>query len=218
MAGAQFNLGWVVTIGGDLDEAWSLLSEAKKSHAELGDRGGYARDGVALGLVAEFKRQWSKAKQILAESISIFRELGDRWWLGQALIAIGRSYREEDPGDEREEESYREAVAIFRETMDLSGLTQAMAATSALRILQGRTELGLKIASAGRALEEKMGGGAPEALRPWGEARELAADKLDADAIARAWSEGQSLSIDDALALMVEDRDQPERPHAPPGR
>ena len=217
-AGAQFNLGWVVTIGGDLDEAWSLLSEAKKSHAELGDRGAYARDGVALGLVAEFKRQWSKAKQILAESISIFRELGDRWWLGQALIAIGRSYREEDPGDEREEETYREAVAIFRETMDLSGLTQAMAATAALRIVQGRTELGLKIASAGRALEDKMGGGAPEALRPWGEARELAADKLDADAIARAWSEGQSLSIDDALALMVEDRDQPERPHAPPGR
>jgi class 3 adenylate cyclase len=203
-ASAQFNLGWTVTIGGDLDEAWSLLSEARKAHTELGDRGAYARDGVALGLVAEFKREWSKARQILEESISILRELGDRWWLGQALIAIGRSYRE-DPGYEREEETYREAVAIFRETMDLSGLTQAMAATGALRILQGRPELGLKIASAGRAFEEKMGGGAPEALRPWGEARDLAADKLDADAIARAWSEGQSLSIDEAVALMLEE-------------
>jgi predicted ATPase/DNA-binding SARP family transcriptional activator len=203
-ADAQFNLGWIVVIAGDLGEGWRLLSAARESHAELGDRDAYARDGVALGLVAEFKREWSVARGILEESISIFREVGDRWWLGQALIAIGRSYRE-DPGLEREEEVYREAVGIFRETMDLSGLTQAMAATGALRILQGRTELGLKIASAGRALEEEMGGGAPEAWRPWGEARELAADKLDADAIARAWAEGRSLSIDEALSLMLED-------------
>jgi hypothetical protein len=121
------------------------------------------------------------------------------------VIAIGRSYRENDPGHEREEETYREAVAIFREMNDLSGLTQAMAATGALRIIQGRPEVGLKIASAGRALEEKLGGGAPEALRPWGEARELAADKLDPDAIARAWAEGRSLSIEEALALMGDD-------------
>jgi predicted ATPase/DNA-binding SARP family transcriptional activator len=215
-ADAQFNLGWIVVIAGDLEEGWRLLSAARESHAGLGDRDAYARDGVALGLVAEFKREWSAARKILEESIGIFRELGDRWWLGQALIAIGRSYRE-DPGLEREEEVYREAVGIFRETMDLSGLTQAMAATGALRILQGRTELGLKIASAGRALEEKMGGGAPEAWRPWGEARELAADKLDADAIARAWSEGRSLSVDDALALMLEDRGRPRttRPGSP---
>jgi predicted ATPase/DNA-binding SARP family transcriptional activator len=208
-AGAQFNLGWIVTIAGDLDEAWRLLSAARKSHAQLGDRSAYARDGVALGLVAEFKREFSSAREILEESIRLLRELGDRWWLGQALIAIGRSYRE-DPGYDREEEVYREAVAIFRETMDLSGLTQALGATGALRILQGRTELGLRIASAGRALEEEMGGGAPEALRPWGDARELATGKLEPEAIARAWAEGRSLSIDEAVALMLEDHAEAE--------
>jgi predicted ATPase/class 3 adenylate cyclase len=203
-ASAQYNLGYIVTIAGDLNHAWELFSSARDIHRRLGDQAAYAYDGMALGLVAQIRQEWSTAKEVLAESIRLFRDLGDRWGLAQLLTAAGRAYREEE-GFDRAEEIYREALAIFREAGDLSGVSMVLGATGALRVLHGQTETGLRIAAAGHALEENIGGRAPVALRAWEDARELAAGVLEPTAIARAWSEGEALSLDAALSMMLEE-------------
>ena len=216
-AAALYNLGFIVVIGGDPQEAWSIFSSARDIHHELGDEAGSALDDFGLGVVAVHRAQWTKAREVLGPSIRRFREFEERWGLANALILMGRVYREE--GDfQAARGAYREALSMCREAGNLAGVAFSLGAMGALRVVEGHIEDGLRLSGAAQGLEEQIGGRAPEALRAYEDARRLADGKLKPDAIARAWAEGRSLSIDDAVALMAKDPVHRERPHVRPGR
>lgn len=202
-AAALYNLGYMALIAGDLDDARRLYSAARDIHERLGDRAAYAYDGLGLGLVAMHRSEWAAAIEVHEETAGIFRDLGDRWGLGNTLVAVGRAHREVGQLH-RAEELNREALDIFREAGDLSGIAMVLGATGALRVVQGRLEAGLRLAGAARAIEDEIGGGVPAGVVTYEDARELAAGRLEPDAIARTWESGRSLSIDQAADLMLE--------------
>lgn len=143
------------------------------------------------------------AVEVHEETAALFGELGDRFGLGSTLTALARPYWEK--GDfGRAEEVNREALDIYREAGDLGGIAMALASTAEVRIAQGDVEMGLRLGGAAHAIEEEIGGGAPVEVRTYGDARDLAAGLLEPEEIARAWEEGRSLSVDEAVALMVE--------------
>lgn len=103
------------------------------------------------------------------------------------------------------EQVCRDALAVFRESGDLSGVAGALRAMAALRIARGQIETGLRLGGAAVALEDEVGGRVPAGLRPFRDPRDLAAGMLQPDAIAETWEAGQSLSVEEAVALMLEE-------------
>jgi predicted ATPase/DNA-binding SARP family transcriptional activator len=202
-ATALYNRGYILTNAGAIDDAWRVLSEARDIHVQMGDRSGEGYADLGLGLTALKQQEWGKARGVFEESIALFRDLGDRWGVTQAQLAVARAYQElGDLG--RAEESCREALTVLRELGDLSGVAGGLRVAAALRVRQGQAAEGVRIAGAAFALEEEVGGRVPTGLSPYEDARELAAGVLEPDEMLRAWEAGRSLSVAEAVALVLE--------------
>ena len=97
-----------------------LAQDALDRFRKLGDRSG---EGKALwGVVNSyvFDDDVEPARALVDESLEISRELGDRFQLGWALFTKGLILNKlERPRGARQ--SYGQAMAIFRETEDVTG-------------------------------------------------------------------------------------------------
>ncbi|MGQ0549736.1 MAG: tetratricopeptide repeat protein, partial [Armatimonadota bacterium] len=85
IADALYNLSWVYGAPQtDLEKAWSLLKQSLALYEELGDRPGIARAHWSLGFMGYSMGNYPAAREHLAVSVPILRDLHDTFSLAAA--------------------------------------------------------------------------------------------------------------------------------------
>ncbi|TMC40427.1 MAG: adenylate/guanylate cyclase domain-containing protein [Chloroflexi bacterium] len=186
----------------DFAQPIALIHEALGLYRELGDATGVARCLWALGNAMYFQGDLRDAAVALDEAIEVNRKLNDRFSLGwaihtRALVGL----KENDLGVARRRIS--EALAIFTEAGDVTGIAIVLDDAASLAELEGDMTRALRTAGAALAIRARTGVGLANVAgmnegRDWHES----ATTPDQE---RAWVEGQGTTVDAAAARALEE-------------
>jgi predicted ATPase/class 3 adenylate cyclase len=205
-AEALYNYAFVVA-GDDLEAATRLLEESLDLFRRVGDERGVAQVLTMLVMQDAQAGNWEPVVDSLEEVVAIWRRLGDRLHLSFDLVwlafAHGRLGRR---GEARA--AALEALDLFRAVDNATGIGIAFTDLAFLATWDGRHEDAIRLAGASQALKERVGGppGAIGGLLEGDPVAEARAH-LSEDAAERAWEQGLTMSVDEAVALA---REEPE--------
>jgi predicted ATPase/transcriptional regulator with XRE-family HTH domain len=181
------NLGQSAMELGDLGRAQALLEEANTIRRRLGDSLGLARSLMGLGVVVARAGDIARSAALIDESIGLCRDLGDEATLAHVLARRGAAAQAAGLSER--------ATADFAEAMRLAQRVEApriavacLQGLAALAEAQGERDVAGRLRGAAEAAREMHG--IPPAPVP-GPPRRAAE--------ARGWSEGQRLSLDEAV-------------------
>jgi predicted ATPase/class 3 adenylate cyclase len=187
-------------------KATALAQDALERFRRLGDRAG---EGKALwGVVNSyvFTDDIWPALELVEESLTISRELGDRFQLGWGLFTRGLLLNKagDTPAARR---SYEEALAIFVETNDMTGYALVLDGLAAVEWGEGDRDRAMKIAGAAFEIQNVQGMGLAEINRQT--TQFFPEEMLPQGDLSAAYEEGRKLSAEEAIALALH-QDGPE--------
>jgi predicted ATPase/class 3 adenylate cyclase len=185
----------------NIPRAKELLDEALPMFRELGDEGGTARALWALGNVEYFEKRFAAARPPLEEAQTIFRRLDDRFMLAWSthtlgLVAIHSGNAEEG------KRWFSEALRLFVAAQDVSGIILQLDNLSAIVRREGDPVRATRLAAAAAA-QQAVTGTSLGALLTQREGRNSREGLNEAEA-ATAWSEGQALTLEEAIAYALD--------------
>jgi non-specific serine/threonine protein kinase len=195
-------LGLLAMSEGNYGRARGLLEESLVQSKQVGYQWGIAASLGRLGAVARLEGDYRQARTQLLEGIAAVRAFGSRPYTGTFLASLGNLARCEGKYCEARallEESLREARLPFLVVSCLGSLGH-------LAIQLGATIRGVRLISAAAAHDP-----APKGLH----FPELQIDNetnlpraraaLGEQSFARAWAEGQAMSLEEAIAYALEE-------------
>jgi predicted ATPase/class 3 adenylate cyclase len=203
IAEAIYNLAFVVA-GEDIEAAARMLEESLELFRGAGNEAGVAQ---VLGMLVIRDAQagnWEPVVERLEETTGIWRRLGDRLHLAFDLVwlafAFGRLGRREDAWS-----AGLEALDLFREVDNQTGVGIALVDLAWLATWEGRDELAVRLTGAAESLRSSAGGppGGFAGLLE-GDPIEEARNRLSEDVLDRAWDEGLRMSVEEAVSLARE--------------
>jgi predicted ATPase/class 3 adenylate cyclase len=186
-----------------------LLQEALGLFRELGDQTGVARTLWALGNGDYFARDFDKALALLTESQAAFRTVDDRFGLAWTLHTTGLvGLKTGDINMARAR--FLEALRLFQEANDISGLVLQLDNLSQVIRLEGDPYCATRLASAAKFHQGSSGTNLGQLLSE--QEGRTGREGLSEEDGARAWAEGQSLGLDEALAEAIAAASKPVVP------
>jgi predicted ATPase/class 3 adenylate cyclase len=200
IAEALYNLAFVVA-GDDIGAASELMEESLGLSRQVGNERGVAQAQAFLVIGDAEAGRWKAVLTRLEEVGAIWRRLGDRLhlafdtvWLAFAHGKLG--HREEARA------AALEALEIFREADNTTGIGIVLVDLAFLATWEGRHEDAIRLAGAFDTLREQVGGppGGFAGLLE-GDPADEARPHLSEDAARRAWDEGTAMTVDEAIAL-----------------
>ena len=93
VARAQLGLGLLALTLDDDDAALESLEKTRTMCAAVGDGLGQAVATDQLALIALHQTNWQTSRQLIAEALSLYRELGDSWGIAHGLWGLGNVLR-----------------------------------------------------------------------------------------------------------------------------
>jgi hypothetical protein len=197
-AQALYNRSMTYALESDASEAAALAQQALDKYRALGDRHGEGLAQWAFLNALAFQEQVAEGTALAADTVAIFREVGDRFMLAWGLYT--QSLTQIQARDlEGARASLTEALQIFEETHDLSGYALVLDGFASVEWLAGERDRAMRIAGAAAAIQDVSGVGLAVRNRQY--AQFFPADLLSEAPLAEAYAEGQSLSLEEAVAL-----------------
>jgi predicted ATPase/transcriptional regulator with XRE-family HTH domain len=203
-------LGYLAWLRGSLDASCNFQRRSLALNRDIDDRWGIAwalhRLSISLMHLAEFDHvqlDISAVQRLIHEEVEIWREIGDRRHFAFGVCDVaGLATLEHD--FERAQFHLAEGLGIFAELEDGVGVAWVLTAYGFLLTTQGRHEAALGAYAAvfgyfAQGNSRLVGAPAPFEWRFELE-RQRARDVLGAHAAARAWADGQKISLPDAIA------------------
>ena len=175
----------------------ALLEEALPIFRELGDQASVARTLWGLGNGHYFERSYATAKSVLEESEALFRTVDDRFGLGWAIHTHGLVSLKMG-NVELARKDFLEAVELFQEARDISGLVLQLDNLSQIIRVDGDPVRAARLASAAKAHQRSSGTSLGQLLSE--QEGRSGTEGLSEAAGAKAWVEGQGLTLEQALA------------------
>ncbi|HLF27902.1 MAG TPA: tetratricopeptide repeat protein [Anaerolineae bacterium] len=197
------NLGVVARYQGNLEAARALHEEGLLIRRELGDRRAIAVSLNNLGNVALDQRDYAEARARLEEAVALQRQVGDKAYIANSLNNLGNVARAQ--GDSALARAlYRESLTINWEIGDRWAIAYLLEDIGSMAALQGRPKQALRLIGAAAALREAIG----SPLSPAEQAKleqllQPTLHPLDEAAQAAARTEGQALSLEQAIAYAL---------------
>jgi hypothetical protein len=157
---------------------------------------------------------WDRVVARIEEVVAISRRLGDRLHLAYILVwlafATGRAGRPEDA-----RATALEALELFREVDDATGMALAFLDLAFLLTWEGRHTDAVRMAGASQSQRDRAGGGPSPGFGGMleGDPVAEAGAHLSEEAVKRAWQEGLAMPVQAAVALA---RADPEAEDAAP--
>jgi predicted ATPase/DNA-binding SARP family transcriptional activator len=199
-AAASLNsLAITARMRGDLAQCRAHFEEAIALRRKLGDRRGLATPLANLGELLIDERDFPDARARLEESVQIEREFENEWGIALGLRGLGALAIEEGDLD-RAGRLLGDVIRRLRELGDRFALVETLERCAGLAGACGDARRAARLAGAAAAQREAL----DEPLAPPEAAildRYLARPRaeLAETAFAEAWSEGASLTLDQAL-------------------
>jgi predicted ATPase len=201
IANAIYNDAFPMSVNrSNLEQSLILFGEALPLFRELGDEAAISRClwGNANNLY--YTGQLDEAIAALDEAIALFRKRDDRFSLGWALHT--RSLTAIKKGDLVNARLFMaEALRIFATAGDVSGAIILLDDASEIERLEGNRELGIRLAAAAAAHQMASGAGLQNILNI--EEDRVRREDLSDEADQRLWAAGETLTIDQAVALAL---------------
>jgi predicted ATPase len=207
-ARALISLGWSALRSGDAHLANARLEEALALSRELGDARSMGFELSGLGEVALRQGDYARATQLMEESLELRRQLGNKWGVGVSLGMLGWvAMRERDW--ERAIARLGESLEVRQEIGDKGGSAWCLERLAGVAMAQGQGEKAVRLFGAAAALRSSIG----SVIDPVDQVRykknlnSLRA-KLGKGKYKAAWDEGHAISLEQAAAYALEDRDR----------
>ena len=199
--------GNAVFAQGDEVAAKSLYAQSLAIERELGDQRSIAVALNNLAMVAQYHGDYPDARLLHEEALAIRRQLGDRAGIAGSLTNLGTTACEQ--GDHASAEAMLvEGLAIRRELAGRRDIVESLEALVGLAFATGRPEAGARLGGQAARLREEIGSPLP----PWERIRfdrQLASGRAllnDDGAFDRAWQEGRSMTLEQAIDDALRER------------
>jgi predicted ATPase/class 3 adenylate cyclase len=184
-----------------IHEADALLAEALPLFRKLGDDSGIARCLWALGNARYFSHDYVAARPLLEEAEALNRKLDDQFGLGWTMHTLGLvALNLSDL--ERARRAWSEAIRLFEAAGDVPGLVLELDNMSVLSRMDGEPMRAARLAAASSTYQATSGTGLAHLLREQ-EGRTGREGLTDQEA-AKAWAEGQAMTLEQAVAYALE--------------
>lgn len=194
------HMGLVATATGDRSRARVLLNQSRATFQELGDEDDLALANLYLGSLELDEGHWNAAHALLEHGHALALRLGNQGLisrLAQKLAVVARHQLNRPQACAWLQQSLATAVASG-EPDTLSG---AIGAVAELALAQGVPETATRLLGAAAARLDAPGAQLMHGTRSDHDRRVMAAQaQMDPAAFATAWSAGQALAEDEAVA------------------
>ena len=167
---------------------------------ELGETARISNTIGAFGDIAILEGDFATARILHEETFRIRRDLGDRFGLAYSLQSLGTLAFQQ--GDDRKARSlYLESLQLHVEVGNRTGIVCALEAVAAMMANHAQPELSVHLWSATTTVRLGLGLALnPADRRAFERCMDLARLSLAEEAFSAAWQEGQSLSLEQAVA------------------
>jgi predicted ATPase/DNA-binding SARP family transcriptional activator len=191
-------LGDVLYAQGEWTAARRAFEEAVRAAREAGDTRNVARASTQLATVVLEQGDHTRATRLLEEALPLQRALGDRFGIPRSLQTLGLAAQA--AGDDESAAAYfQQVLTMYLDVDDRLGVASSLDCLAAHSVRHAQLERAARLYAAATVLRQ-MGGQTPmHYIQPRrDETIEAVAGALGAEAFADAWSEGRSLTIDEA--------------------
>ncbi len=197
-------LSYAVRDAGDYAQAEALDRQCLSLRRELSDTHGVAVSISNLADLAFLRGEWDDAAALHAESLEGFRAIQDTNGVAYALGKLGMvALRQGNIA--RAEELERESVALFWEMRDRRRMAGCLETFANIRHAQNRHTEATQLFSAANALRESIAAPLTAAERvDWERSAAAMQAALGASSFARAWTQGQILSLEQAVTSILQ--------------
>jgi DNA-binding CsgD family transcriptional regulator len=212
---ALYSRGMAAARRGDAATEHATFQETIAVMERLGDRWTAASSYGMLGRAAYRDGDYPAACALLVEAVARMREIGDQPGLGSFLNVLGEVTRLQ--GDQvRAVALSQEAIRLSHQYGSMQGIALGLVRLAAVAMANGQHERAAQLCAAAEAL--------PESARALVWAVERAAYDRDVAAVrarlgdpgvAAAWTQGHTLSLDDAVSEALRPYDPPAAPARP---
>ena len=196
------NLGNLAADQGNWAESRELHREELAIWRDLGHKPGEALSLSNLASCLSEEGRYEEARRLGEEGLAVAREIEDQRCVANALHQLGRIAL----GEEHYEESqrlYREGLRAAREIRFAWGLVIGIEGLGRTAVADGDSTKAAKLFGAAGALRESMG--APMTQHQRVGILTGLEESLGRDAFAAALVEGKAMSLDEALALALDE-------------
>ena len=172
---------------------------------ESGDLWGVVAALGTQGVSALNLKRFDEAETSLTEALAINRKVGNVWvtmycstYLGLTLVQIGKHWRAE--------QLLQEGLRLVQVLGPRVSLPEGLEGLAAIAVTQGHNELAVQLSGAAEALRELVGfftSPAVQSIREGYLAR--ARSQMDDAAFNAAWAVGRALSLEQAIALALQE-------------
>jgi predicted ATPase/DNA-binding CsgD family transcriptional regulator len=184
---------------GDWIKAMHLHEEAFQLAWHLNEPVLVASSLNNLGLIAMERGDHEVARGRLEQSLTAFRQAGDRFTVALTLDSLARVNVKLGANDEARA-NYLEALTISQQFQDSANAAISLDGLAGLEILNGRAQRALQLASAAQNLRKATGAEPTPELKEHIDGTLAAARaKVSRDAADAAWKQGATLNMEEAI-------------------
>lgn len=202
------NLGQAARLRGDYGRAAALLTESTDRRRAIGDQGGLAKGLALLGAVSLEMGMGDESERHYEESVALYRMLDHP--RGQAGAVAGLARARLVRGDlAGAQASWVQALSLYQQIGDRLGVVTVVEGIAALTCRMQQHERGVKLYAAAHAARASIGMRAMRLARTRCEGDvSTARQAVGSAAVHTAWEIGQLLSLEQAVALAQDVRDE----------
>jgi tetratricopeptide (TPR) repeat protein len=208
IASTSNNLGYIFRTQEAYEAAIPFLEESLEIHRDLGDRWNIATNLVNLGQMTRCRGDYERARTLLEEALTIGRELDNRQIIVHTNVALAMVALKQ--GDlERAAALCQKSLSVWRETGSLPGIGYCMELMAVLARAQGHSQRAVWLSGQASALREgrRSVGHEPDFRADYAQHLDALRRELGEEAFASAWAGGRAMSLDEAIALVLEGSD-----------
>jgi non-specific serine/threonine protein kinase len=186
--------------------AQASCEESLEIQRQLNDKQGIATAINTLGEVARSQQDYRQAEKYYTESLAIFREIGDT--AASVSVLHNLAYTVLNQGDEEKAEVFfLEAMTVARDLKDQLGIFSMLGGLACVATAMGLAERAVQLFGAAEVVG-KAGGYAGDRVDHDEVKQQLAAAQsaLDKETFNAAWTRGQNMSTEEAIAYALSEQ------------
>jgi non-specific serine/threonine protein kinase len=212
LANALYNASFTYAVEGvrdpehadESEEGLRLMEEARDLYRRLGDDHGYANAIWGMGNRRYFRNEGDRGVDSFREALALFRNTEDRTMTGWALHMLGAGLVRQGRFAEAEP-NFLEALREFHGAGDVSGIALVLDDLASLAVVGEDQPRAARLWGAARAISSAGGVGLADFIDATYELpnRPHARASMDTIELDRYASEGQAMSLDEAVAYAL---------------